>query len=178
MKAPRRTNVLPPPDRNLDWAAASWLIFLSGDLTNCRIRVAFGAPSDPSGVESVVAGWPAAKSNGTLRAFLRRGGGLLAAVVTRHDAKRKSPEMGLFLSVSEFLGLGPEGVDDVLENVLDLAAHREKDDDDHDRNENQDQGVLDHALALLLVKQATQLPDEIRHLGTSFLQDLGHFRPR
>src|SRR5438105_9775784 len=54
--------------------------------------------------------------------------------------------------------------DDVREDVLDLLAHRKKDDDDHDRNEYQDQGVLNHTLAFLAGRQTTQFPDKVRHL--------------
>src|SRR2546426_6832929 len=53
--------------------------------------------------------------------------------------------------------------DDVGEDVLDLLAHRKKDDDDHDGNEYQDQGVLHHTLAFLAGRKATQLPDKVGH---------------
>jgi hypothetical protein len=52
---------------------------------------------------------------------------------------------------AEAVSLLAETSRDVGENVLDLVAEKNKDHDDHDSDKDQDQGVLDHALPLLVV---------------------------
>ena len=53
---------------------------------------------------------------------------------------------------------------DVREDVVDLLAHRKKDNDDDDRDQYQDQRVLDHTLTALAVRACRRVHLALAHL--------------
>jgi hypothetical protein len=65
-----------------------------------------------------------------------------------HKEKREPPWR---LPRSHASGLGTQTGGNVRENVLDLVAKKDKDDDDHNGDEDQNQGVLDHSLAIFVI---------------------------
>src|SRR6266487_3887063 len=88
--------------------------------------------------------------------------------IRRRQARRAAPTTGECS--------GSESRHHVRKDVRDLVAHGQKNDDDHNRDQNEDEGILNHALALLKVAQ----PVQVTHLlarRERFVTELVHRFP-
>ena len=78
----------------------------------------------------------------------------------RRDAGKPPPQKKEPARPGRLLGtrapLTAQAARDVAENVLDLVAENDEDHDDDNRDKNQNEGVLDHSLAFLLIIVATK----------------------